>query len=616
METRVAPNAAQRGWDRTRAVVVAARISLAQIKHHKLLNLNLGRTSSAVKPCLWMTGATADNEDDRAIKKIPEKHRGLQIMDEIYFAAEASELSSGPDEDLENDAEQEEADYEANLAELLEHVQDSADVDDTSAEDDITNYEPRVTVSKEFSREAIDCLVTRGTFAFLSRYLLHAEEYSSSNYTVSELLAALGFRLPLGIVRDPKYTDRQFEIALQVAIRYALSHRQRLPHPRTLDEVADHIRAANKIMVITGAGISTSLGIPDFRSDDGLYSQLEHLGLADPQEVFEINTFKEDPSIFYSVAVKILPEQNLHEGTPTHKFIKLLHDKNKLLRNYTQNIDNLEQYVGIPKERIVQCHGSFGSAHCITCGFAVEKGEDLFPAIKDGVIPRCSQCKNRKAQGKRKKSSRGLHGSDSEDDGGNEASYGVLKPDITFFGESLPPRFDQMLFDEGDAHNCDLIICIGTSLRVSPVSEIVKVASRQIPQIFISKVPAKHLTFEVSFLGGCDDVVELLCQKLGWDLNHSMSVRPKDLPVDQYPGGSIQNVDGVFTFTPEITKTEIKTDFEETEGFEHTPLHNDVKAEIPGNSPVAQTNIHSAEIPIKTEFPLAEPSPKKSPYLK
>lgn len=557
-----------------------------------------------------MTEENRNNEDDRAVEEIPEKHRGLQIMDEIYYAAEASEYCSDNGEVSETGgSEQEEADFEANLAELLEHVQDSADLDDSSPEDDITNYEPRVTVSKEFSREAIDCLVTQGTLAFLGRYLLHAEEYSASIYTVSELLAALGFRLPLGIVRDPKYTDRQFEIALQVAIRYAMSHRQRLPRPRTLDEVADHIRAANKIMVITGAGISTSLGIPDFRSDNGLYAQLEHLGLADPQEVFEINTFKEDPSVFYSVAVKILPEQDLHMGTPTHKFIKLLHEKNKLLRNYTQNIDNLEQYVGIPKERIVQCHGSFGSAHCITCGFAVEKGEDLFPVIKRGEIPRCSQCESRKTQGKRKKSS-GPYGSDSEDEG-NEASYGVLKPDITFFGESLPPRFDKMLFDEGDAHNCDLIICIGTSLRVSPVSEIVKVASRQIPQIFISKLPAKHVTFEVSFLGGCDDVVELLCQKLGWDLDHPMCARPKDLPEDQYPYGTIENVDGVFSFTPVVPKIENRVGLNGTEESEDTLQHKRVKAELCTNCSPAQPDPQSVEVSIKNELGQAELSQNK-----
>ena len=106
---------------------------------------------------------------------------------------------------------------------------------------------------------------------------------------------------------------------------------------------------------------------------------IQHLGLSDPQEVFDLDLFLNDPNIFYSIAHMILPPNQIY--SPLHSFIKLLQDKNKLLRNYTQNIDNLESYAGIHKENLIQCHGSFATASCITCGYKVD-GEIIFQKLK------------------------------------------------------------------------------------------------------------------------------------------------------------------------------------------------------------------------------------------
>lgn len=474
--------------------------------------------------------------------------RDIPLEEEIIVVGSSDESEEG---ELESDI-----DLESPLMELLEVAEDSLNVDNN--EDTID----RVAVSPEFAREVVGTLVSKGQLLFLGKYVLNPENPPD----FPKLLAALGVRLPLSVVGDPKFSENDFKMALQVAIRYVLTHRQRLPEPRSLDSVVEAIKKANNIMVITGAGISTSLGIPDFRSDDGLYARLRHLGLADPQEVFDIRLFKEDPSIFYSVASQLLPQEGLHSGTPTHKFIKLLNDHKKLLRNYTQNIDNLERFVGIPDEKVVQCHGSIGSFHCVTCGYKVEDGESLFPVIEAGEIPRCQKCDERKLDHQRAAQSGSLphkkqktsdkvpsFNDDASDESEEEddTSYGVLKPDITFFGESLPDRFDHMLFDEGDADKCDLVICIGTSLRVSPVSEVVKVVPRETPQIYISKTPARGCTFEVCFFGGCDDVSELLCSKLGWDLNHFMEKRSKNMPETEYPGGAIEYDDGVFKLIDE-----------------------------------------------------------------
>ena len=184
--------------------------------------------------------------------------------------------------------------------------------------------------------------------------------------------------------------DEEYYPFLGVGIQRELRKRWKLEEYNTIDDAVALLQNSKNIVVLTGAGISTSLGIPDFRSKDtGLYSQLEHLGLSDPQEVFDIHLFREDPKVFYSVAKVILPETK--KFSPTHAFIKLLQDKGKLLTNFTQNIDNLESHACIAADKLIQCHGSFGTATCQQCGFKV-KGDTIHTEIKAGKVPRCEAC--------------------------------------------------------------------------------------------------------------------------------------------------------------------------------------------------------------------------------
>ena len=105
--------------------------------------------------------------------------------------------------------------------------------------------------------------------------------------------------------------------------------------------------------------------------------------------MFDIRLFREDPSIFYSVAKDILPSTN--KFSPTHAFIKLLQDKHKLLTNFTQNIDNLEHHAGIFPERLIQCHGSFATATCVECKYRVA-GQEIYKDLKAGRVARCDRC--------------------------------------------------------------------------------------------------------------------------------------------------------------------------------------------------------------------------------
>ena len=118
------------------------------------------------------------------------------------------------------------------------------------------------------------------------------------------------------------------------------------------------------INVMTGAGISVSSGIPDFRSPDtGLYPILKkRYDMDDPFQIFDIETFLSNPDIFYDFSRELNWDE--YEPTPTHYFIGFLHKK-KLLDNYiTQNIDCLEYKAGIPSEKIVAAHGNLFGAEC------------------------------------------------------------------------------------------------------------------------------------------------------------------------------------------------------------------------------------------------------------
>ncbi|BFZ64815.1 NAD-dependent histone deacetylase sir2 [Saitoella coloradoensis] len=356
---------------------------------------------------------------------------------------------------------------------------------------------------------------------------------------IRPLLSAFGFRIP-PLLRD--FPDQALLPLLEMALSRFLSKRQKLVQYNTIDDAIDLIGNAKNIIVLTGAGISTSLGIPDFRSDTGIYSKLAEYGLNDPQEMFDIDVFRSDPSIFYSFAQLILPPPSSSSRfTPTHAFIRLLQDKGKLLTNYTQNIDGVERVAGIRGDKLVQCHGSFGGAGCVTCGYKCP-GEVIFADIRAQRIPKCPQClqnppttttttttKKGKGKGKKRGGDEEEEEEEEEEEDDVNPSLGVMKPDITFFGEPLPPAFSSRLLGSPtptspsstsrtpDAECCDLLIAIGTSLKVAPVSEILGLLPPHVPALYIGIEAVKHVEFDVQIVGvGSDVVVEEVCRRLNW----------------------------------------------------------------------------------------------------
>lgn len=286
-----------------------------------------------------------------------------------------------------------------------------------------------------------------------------------------------------------------------------------LDKPRyTVDRFLHDLGRAQRIVVVTGAGILTLVGIPDFRSMEGVYLKIDHLKLSDPQDVFDIRIFRKDPRYFYAVAKLLLPDLDAY--LVLHSFLKLLEDKEKLVRNYTQNIDDLEVAAGLLLLKLIQCHGLFHWARCLLCG-ARFHGKKIRQHIMVEQVPRCNAC----------------WGHTTYNDT-RELSYGVVKPDITFFGESLPKRF--FSHNKKDLLECDLFIAIGTSLKVLPVSDMVSKTSRHAKRILINRDPIPDMNFDLTLTGNCDDVATWISQKLGpeWDIPHPNYNRHQSLDVE------------------------------------------------------------------------------------
>ncbi|KAJ2353723.1 NAD-dependent histone deacetylase sir2 [Coemansia sp. RSA 2618] len=355
-----------------------------------------------------------------------------------------------------------------------------------------------------------------GLSAFLQEYI------ARRGVSVRALLEV--FAAP--VLLDSSVQDLQLLPLLRHQLVRFYRNRPRLANISTIDHVVDLLKRAKRILVLTGAGVSVSCGIPDFRSPAGIYTRLnEEFGLDDPQQMFDIEYFRETPELFYSFAKELYPYN--FTPAPSHAFVKLLEDQGKLLRNYTQNIDTLEHVQGITN--VLNCHGSFATATCIKCGFKCD-GKELEPDIMSKQIAYCPKCNDRPQAPKHEDSRTvaemllgdvptGGSNSDSDD---SDDEYGVvrgiMKPDITFFGEKLPDQFDEALL--ADREQADLLLVMGSSLKVAPVSDIMGHLPHAVPQIVINKTPILHFNFDVQLLGNADDIVAYLARRCGWVLQH------------------------------------------------------------------------------------------------
>jgi NAD-dependent deacetylase len=197
--------------------------------------------------------------------------------------------------------------------------------------------------------------------------------------------------------------------------------------------VADLILSAKRIIVFTGAGVSTESGIPDFRSPGGIWERF------DPDD-FTYQKFISNPE------TRRKQWQMLGEGlliteakpNPAHYAIAELDRLGKLDCVITQNIDNLHQKAGVPDDKVFELHGNMQWVVCLSCGRRYPFEQIKIRLDEGEEIPDCEAC------------------------------YGILKPDAVFFGEPLPEKVLREATVR--SRNCDLFIVIGSTLIVYPAA--------------------------------------------------------------------------------------------------------------------------------------------------
>jgi len=271
--------------------------------------------------------------------------------------------------------------------------------------------------------------------------------------------------------------------ARKKVLKFAKDAREVLPNVSTVEDAVRRFKEAKNIMVLVGAGISASCGLPDFRSSGtGIYSMVSKMNLGLPQAecLFDLEYFKDDPEPFYKFIKQLYPK-TMVQPSATHRFLADLERKRKLLRVYTQNIDGLEQKAGVKK--VIQCHGSFREAKCVECG-AIYPIKAIEDNIETQMVPYCTKTRN---------------------------CNGPIKPNITFFGEPIGNHIEALI--ACDAKKTDFLLVIGTSLKVAPISGIPKLVSAHVPQVSVNRdaiqlLPKVSKGFDVQLLGDCDAIVD------------------------------------------------------------------------------------------------------------
>lgn len=248
---------------------------------------------------------------------------------------------------------------------------------------------------------------------------------------------------------------------------------------REIEQAASIIKESKSIVSLTGAGIGTSAGIPDFRSpDEGLWQK-------DPSKMilFTDVGFASDPKGFYEFGRELLPRFQDAQPTLAHHFLARLGKENKLKCVITQNIDGLHQKAG--SKNVIEMHGGLSTGRCTgdTCAreFTLE---ELAEKMEEELPPLCPDCR------------------------------ALIRPNIILFGEALPDKAYQRALEF--LKNCDLLLVMGSSLVVYPVADMPGIAQEQGARLIIINLqPTQYDSRADVFIHlPLDAAVEKLIKKL------------------------------------------------------------------------------------------------------
>lgn len=208
-----------------------------------------------------------------------------------------------------------------------------------------------------------------------------------------------------------------------------------------IDSLGTQLARAQRIVVFTGAGISTESGIPDFRSPNGIWTQFKPIPF---QDFIASETQRRE-----AWRRKFIIDRDMRQAKPNrgHRVVAQLVADGRCACVITQNIDGLHQLSGIPAHKIVELHGNGTYASCLECGARVEL-EPIQTAFEtDGLIPYCERC------------------------------GGIIKTATISFGQAMPPPAMQRA--EAETLACDLFLVLGSSLVVYPAAAFPQRAKRR-----------------------------------------------------------------------------------------------------------------------------------------
>lgn len=240
-----------------------------------------------------------------------------------------------------------------------------------------------------------------------------------------------------------------------------------------IEYAADLFRESERAVVLTGAGISTPSGIPDFRSEgSGLWSRDE------PMEVASLTNFRINPEKFYLWFRPLAAQIYNAEPNSAHLALAQMENSGKVKAVVTQNIDMLHQKAGAVK--VIEMHGTLRTLSCTRCYQQVEYHDYLPPYIEQGIIPHCPACES------------------------------VLKPDIILFGEQLPQK--AWLEAQKACRECDLLLVAGSSLEVLPVAGLpMQAVDRGAHLIIVNQTPTYlSVRADINIFENVADVIPLI----------------------------------------------------------------------------------------------------------
>jgi NAD-dependent deacetylase len=248
------------------------------------------------------------------------------------------------------------------------------------------------------------------------------------------------------------------------------------------------VAAAARIAVLTGAGISTESGIPDFRSPGGLWSRYDPSKLTYDRFLTDADTRR----TYWEIATQSYPIMRDAEPNAAHRAVAAIERAGKLLKLVTQNVDGLHQKAGSSEDLTVEIHGSALRARCTSCGIEHDREaiHHRLAAAGDGAggVPSCDAC------------------------------GGPVKPATISFGQAMPERETAEAF--AAAAECDLMIVIGSSLVVYPAAAVPEVAVQNgAPLVIVNREPTGHDRIaHVVVRGAAGESMSRIVQEAGIDL--------------------------------------------------------------------------------------------------